>query len=363
MTSSSPAICSVNQDGSVSYLAAGTCSLISHVAATQTTIGSGLSSAFGVAVDASGNVYVADWGSNQVVEVAPDGTQTTIGSGFSNPRGVAVDATGNVYVADNNRVVKVVPAVDGAVQSFVVQPTLSNISSSGTIGGGFTPVVSEGTSTGTTSVTSATPSICSVNQDGSVSYLAAGTCSLISHVAATQTTIGSGFSLPLGVSVDAAGNVYVADWGNNRVVAVDGAGTQTTIGSGFSGPAGVVVDASGNVYVADYGNNQVVKVAAAIDGASQSFSVVAGKPRAPSHIKAKANGASVTISWHAPSSNGGSSITKYQAKASPGGKSCTTSGLSCKISGLDPTKKYTVAVKAKNASGYGPAGTKRNVKG
>ena len=115
--------------------------------------------------------------------------------------------------------------------------------------------------------------------------------------------------------------------------------------------------------MADNGNNQVVKVTPAIDGASQSFSVVAGKPRAPSHIKAKANGASVTISWHAPSSNGGSSITKYQAKASPGGKSCTTSGLSCKISGLDPTKKYTVAVKAKNASGYGPAGTKRNVKG
>ena len=205
VTSSTPSICSVNQNGSVSYLAAGTCSLTSHVTSqtsiayfsrendgakgvavdasgnvyvtdydrvvevasdgTQTTIGSGFNYPTGVAVGGAGTVYVGDYGNNRVEKIAPTGTQATFGPGFHYPRGVAIDASGNVYVADhgNNQVLKVTPAIDGASQSFVIQPTISNIPSSATVGGTFTPSVSEGTSTGITSVTSSTPSVCSVN--------------------------------------------------------------------------------------------------------------------------------------------------------------------------------------------------------
>jgi len=138
-------------------------------------------------------------------------------------------------------------------------PTISNLPTSAIPGGSFTPTVAT-SSSGTTSITSSTPAICSVNQDGSVSYLAVGTCSLMSHVAATQTTIASGFSSPRRVAVDAAGNVYVPDYGNSRVEEVAPDGTQTTIGSGFANPTGVAVDAAGNVYVADYGNNRVEKI-------------------------------------------------------------------------------------------------------
>ena len=138
-------------------------------------------------------------------------------------------------------------------------PTISNLPSSATPGGSFTPAVAT-SSSGVTSVTSSTPAICSVNQDGSVSYLAAGTCSLTSHVAATQITIASEFSSPVGVAVDASGNVYVADSFNNRVVEVAPDGTQTTIGSGFNSPFGVAVDASGAVYVADTYNSRVEEV-------------------------------------------------------------------------------------------------------
>jgi hypothetical protein len=65
---------------------------------------SGLGSARGVAVDASGDVYVADATNGDVVEVSSPGVQTTIASGLTSPHGVAVDAAGNVYVATNNAV-------------------------------------------------------------------------------------------------------------------------------------------------------------------------------------------------------------------------------------------------------------------
>jgi sugar lactone lactonase YvrE len=64
--------------------------------------------------------------------------------------------------------------------------------------------------------------------------------------------IGSGFSSPWGVAVDASGTLYVADAGNNAIKQIAArTGVISTLGSGFSGPEGVAVDASGNVYVAD----------------------------------------------------------------------------------------------------------------
>src|SRR5208283_1854497 len=67
----------------------------------QTTVGSGLSSPYGVAVDGAGDVFIADIGLNQVVEVpAGGGAQTTVGSGLSSPYGVTVDGAGDVFIAD-----------------------------------------------------------------------------------------------------------------------------------------------------------------------------------------------------------------------------------------------------------------------
>ena len=76
-----------------------------------TPIGSGFYYPQGVAVDAAGDVFVADTGHNAVKEVLPGGTINTIGSGFNSPIGVAVDAAGDVFVADygNNAVKEVLP--------------------------------------------------------------------------------------------------------------------------------------------------------------------------------------------------------------------------------------------------------------
>jgi YVTN family beta-propeller protein len=81
-----------------------------------------------------------------------------------------------------------------------------------------------------------------------------------------QTTLnvnagGMGLSSPGGVAVDVAGDVFIADSGNNRVVEVPaGGGAQFTVGSGLNDPTGVAVDGAGDVFIADSSNNRVVEV-------------------------------------------------------------------------------------------------------
>lgn len=188
----------------------------------------------GIAVDASGKVYVSDSFNSRLRTVTSTGTTANFaGNGtlgyhddnaadaeFYGPHGLAVDAAGNTYVADlgNNVIRKITPA--GVVSTFA-----------GSGVAGFT------NATGT---------------------------------AAT-------FNNPSGIAADAAGNVYVADYGNNAIRKITSAGVVTTLAgyksggfrngtgtaAGFKNPNGLAVDASGNIYVADQGNSAIRKITAA----------------------------------------------------------------------------------------------------
>ena len=214
---------------------------------TITTIGSGFNDPTGVAVDAAGDVFVADTGNSAVKEVLPNGTIKTIGSGFNSPTGVAVDAAGDVFVADsgNNRVGRAV-AADGrrhplaadrhvgagglgqpdrpdprhhstttgpsppapAARSparpprFVTQPCRRRPSQPGRPPRSRRPAAT----------LDATVNPNGVDHDGPVPVLDQPT-----FTPTVQTTVGSGFSNPHGVAVDGAGDVFVADTGNNAV--------------------------------------------------------------------------------------------------------------------------------------------------
>jgi len=193
-------------------------------------IGGGLVSPFGVAADAAGNMYVADYGASQVKKIPfGGGARVSIGLGFNNPQGVAVDGKGNVYVADTgNGTITEIP--DGGGPLIIV-------------GSGFN-----------------NPTGVAIDGDGNI-YVADYGNAAVKEIPAgggVGIIIGSGFVHPFGVAVDAAGNVYVADYGASLVKKIPaGNGTPVTLGSGFNNPHGIAVDAIGNIYVADTGNNAV----------------------------------------------------------------------------------------------------------
>lgn len=240
---------------------------------------------FGVAIDAAGNIYVADAGNNQirVIGSAAGMVSTFAGTGiagasnvadsvsFNSPLGVAADGTGNVYVADyeNNLIRKISQA--GVV---------STLAGSGAKG------ADDGLDT---AATFNLPEALAVDASGNV-YVADNGNNLIRKVTPAgqvSTFAGSGqpgrgdgtgaaasFSSPFGIAIDANGNLYVADSGNNLIRKITPGGAVTTIagsgsrgandGSGsaasFNTPAGIAVDKSGNIYVADEGNNLIRKI-------------------------------------------------------------------------------------------------------
>jgi NHL repeat len=193
-------------------------------------IGSGFNQVHGVAVDAAGDVYVADSGNNAVKKVLPNGTIVTLpsGSGFNFPTGVAVDATGNVFVADSD---------NNAVKEILLDGTVR------TRGSGFR-----------------TPKAVAVDAAGNV-FVADFGNGAIKKVLSDDTTVtlASGLGHVLGVAVDAAGNVFVANVAN-AVKEILPDSTILTLGSGFRNPTGVAVDAAGNVFVADSSNDRVVEL-------------------------------------------------------------------------------------------------------
>jgi sugar lactone lactonase YvrE len=240
----------------------------------------------GVATDAAGNVYVADAGNNLIREISPSGVVTTLAGGgntpfspngtgtaasFNFPTGVAVDAAGNVYVADagNNLIRKISPSR--------VVTTLA--------GGSHNPISPDGTGT---AASFSNPTGVAVDAAGNV-YVADADNNLIRKISPSGvvTTLAGilnsnsgGLALnlynPTGVAVDAAGNVYAAEQGNDLIRKISPSGVMTILaGAGnccsgsvngvgmaarFASPEGVAVDIAGNVYVADTYNNLVRKI-------------------------------------------------------------------------------------------------------
>jgi trimeric autotransporter adhesin len=254
----------------------------------------------GVAVDGSGNVYIADQNNNRVRKVAPSGFISTFAgngtAGYSGdggaataaklyyPTGVAVDGSGNVYIADyfNHRIRKVDPS--GVISTIAGN---SNVGYSGDGGAA-------------TAAKLYYPLGVAVDGSGNV-YIAdednhrirkVNPLGIISTIAGNGTVGYSGdggaataaeLDDPTGVAVDGSGNVYIADQANSVIRKVDLSGVISTFAGngtfGYSGdggvaiaaqlnhPAGVAVDGSGNVYIADYYNNRIRKVISGLPSA------------------------------------------------------------------------------------------------
>ncbi|TKC82919.1 hypothetical protein FAZ69_24755 [Trinickia terrae] len=254
------------------------------------TNGTGTAASFNspthVALDASGNVYVGDWGNSLIRKITPAGVVSTLagsagvagsadGTGtaatFNKPEGVAVDASGNVYVGDrsNNEIRVITPA--GVVSTLAGSTTSGSANGTGSAASFNTPSGVAVDTSGNVYVADAfNNEIRKITSAGVVSTLAGSTTS--------GSTDGTGsaasFKTPYGVAVDSSGNVYVADTFNNEIRKITSAGVVSTLagsttsgsadGTGsaasFNHPYDVALDGSGNIYVADGGNNEIRKI-------------------------------------------------------------------------------------------------------
>jgi sugar lactone lactonase YvrE len=240
----------------------------------------------GVVAGSQGIVYVADSGNNLIRQVTRQGLVSTLaGTGpsgaangpatsamFNNPLGIAMDATGTIYVADsgNNLIRKIVPG-----------GTVSTLAGSGKVGSanGAPAEASFNHPTGLAVDSNGTlyvsdeenQLIRKITPEGEVSTLAGS-----EGVAGNRdgpATIAL-FNLPAGIAVDSHGTLYVADMGNHliRVIRPD-SGVTTLAGSGKKGsndgskanasfkyPQGVAVDRDGKVFVADTGNSLIREI-------------------------------------------------------------------------------------------------------
>ncbi|MES2701743.1 MAG: T9SS type A sorting domain-containing protein [Bacteroidota bacterium] len=246
-----------------------------------------------VAVGATGNLFIADNGSHVIRKVSPAGVITTYAGnstqGYSGdggaataaklntPMGIVADGAGNLYIADqhNHAIRKVSPS--GIIS---------------TIAGNGTPGYS-GDGGAAAGALLAGPNAMAIDGAGNI-YVAEAGNSIVRKISAAgtiSTVAGNGtagfsgdggaataatLNIPMGVAVDAAGNIYIADNMNHRIRKVNPAGTISTIAgtgaSGFSGdgaaasaaqvsyPEGILADAAGNVYVGDYANNRIRRI-------------------------------------------------------------------------------------------------------
>jgi hypothetical protein len=243
----------------------------------------------GTAVDSNGNVYVADQVNDTIRKITPSGVVTTLagtpgvvgssdGTGsaakFNAPVGVAVDGSGNVYVADatNETIRKVTPA--GVVTTLAgTVGVAGHVDATGSAAQFSSPVGVAVDGAGNIYVVDQTSdTIRKVTQAGVVTTLT-GSNGVVGFTDGAPTI--ARFNSPYGIACDSAGNVYVADSGNLTVRKVLADGTTSTLagsarvsgttnGTGsaalFKGPAGIAADGSGNVYVSDQGGDGVIRM-------------------------------------------------------------------------------------------------------
>ena len=258
----------------------------------------------GVTVDGVGNVYIIDLDDDLITKVNTSGVITIFaGNGFpgyagdggaataaelDGPLGVAVDGSGNVYIAEGDRIRKV-----------NTSGIITTIAGNGS--GGYSGDGGAATDAGLTGA-------CGVAVDGSGNvYITdwgnncirkVNSSGVITTFAGNRTAgyAGDGAAAtaaelydPTGVAVDRIGNVYISDARNSRIRKVNSSGVITTIaGNGTAAyggdggaataaelayPHGVAVDAVGNVYIADYNNNRIRKVTNVTTVTADSFAV------------------------------------------------------------------------------------------
>ena len=223
------------------------------------TLSIGLNSPRGIAIDASNSVYVANYGLGTVSKVA-GGSTTTIASGFKQPYGLTLDGSGDLVVTDNstNRITTLAPSgvVVSTMDNMLAGPTDAILGLDGSMIVANNAFISHVPLAGGGTVLGATATVVGLTQgaDGTVYYTTNNnTLNKLSAGAVVKiATILNTLSPP---AVDAAGNLYVGDNSNKRIIRYNPAGTSNTVYATLpAAPTGMVLAPSGVLYVIVGGN-------------------------------------------------------------------------------------------------------------
>jgi sugar lactone lactonase YvrE len=277
-----------------------------------------------VALDAAGNLYIADTSNNRIRMMATDGNIYTVaGNGkagyqgddgpavtasLSAPFGLTVDGSGNIYIADTyNYAIRFVDQSTG---------TISTIAGNGMLCAKATSPCGDGGPA--TSASFIRPTTVALDANGNLYVADAGAnkirvvnaAGMISTFAGTGAVCGNSLAGacgdngpatsaqlygPMGVAVDAAGNVYISDTNDNRIRKVDTTGTITAyaftgknafgpdkvnaLGSSYNTPQYIAVDPRGNLYVSGSDFFYVIQRISALNGTVISVAGPAGDPK------------------------------------------------------------------------------------
>jgi gliding motility-associated-like protein len=219
---------------------------------------SNFSGPIGITLDSFGNIYVADQNNNSIRKITPAGDVSTFagsiistaGTGdgvrtsatFRAPRGITIDASDNIYIADfGNNIIRKIDAQSGQVSTiYDASPPGNLLKDPSSVGvdasGGILYIADAG--------------------NNRIQKVTNGTVTTVPFPAGTLKS-------PRDVKVDGTGNIYVTDQGNNRVVRITPDGTVTNVGAPFAPTqtvVGAVLDGLGNLYIGD-NEYKVVKIA------------------------------------------------------------------------------------------------------